>query len=590
MLINLSRTAHSQAFTLDYECSSIEYRVSIGKRHAFADVNYDKGRTALVEKELERLLLSGDSIQEPVNLHGGYFIVLVDEERQSVSCFRDPSGIKSGYYYRSGQQLIIGTNTHYIAKKAGIREFNPLAVRMLLSLEYLYDGLTIYKDLHEVEMGGRLVFGSGLDIAHSSRVKLHLHEKDNSLSWDGNVKQLRENIVQAHARVAGSGNIVLLSGGIDSCVMLAALDEIKDSKSIHTLSYRVKGTKQDETVYARSIADHLGHSNELVEVDPSDPACFRDFGDRLLKMNNPYIGMWIFSLNDASSSDNYYAGQDTRLHTPDVHPLDDFVFSLVKHRSNPLLKAARVAMSPLNALFFKTPLKNSGNKYVRNFDRVLTALDVEEYLLKYFFKLHPEKLEKIGIPFRDYGDIKRFFRLDLSAVRNKRHLYNLIVNLKWREQYTDDIRYLQDMGKMCGTYIQMPFYDPQLAEFSSGIPYEWASKYTRGRDQFDNSPTMVNKLLLREAFRDKLNDTVYYRKKAVSVTNFLLFNGVLGDRIREYLQQDLASSTSFLREHGLEAFAHRFLRGSNWELLDQPFLLRIYYTGVLCYYYNRINH
>src|SRR5690606_35400260 len=110
---------------------------------------------------------------------------------------------------------------------------------------------------------------------------------------------------------------------------------------------------------------------------------------------------------------------------------------------------------------------------------------------------------------------------------NKRHLYNEIVRIIWGEQYTDDIRYMQDMARISSTYIAMPFYDKQLSEFSSSIPFEYASMFEQGKDTFTHSNVRVNKIILREAYKDKLNPDVLYRKKAVQLLIFYYLKVVL---------------------------------------------------------------
>lgn len=68
-------------------------------------------------------------------------------------------------------------------------------------------------------------------------------------------------------------------------------------------------------------------------VDPADPKIVADYEDDLQKMNNPVFGNWIFRphlSNDISV--RYFAGQDTRLHTPSVNSVDMKVIDRISHQ------------------------------------------------------------------------------------------------------------------------------------------------------------------------------------------------------------------------------------------------------------------
>ena len=216
------------------------------------------------------------------------------------------------------------------------------------------------------------------------------------------------------------------------------------------------------------------------------------------------------------------------------------------------------------------------------------ALNTKRYILKYFFKLDRSSLRSMGVPLHMWDRIKARLTVDLEKTDNSRQLYNEIVRIKYREQYTDQIRYIQSLARVCGTYIALPFHNATLAEYCSSIPFEQATRFTVGRERYSSRKTIVNKLILRRAFRDKLNDEVYYRKKAVSSSLHLLFNGVLGDFIGEIVRDDLSASNSFLKKYRLERLVERFRCKSGWKAGDEKYLDRIYCMATLCIYNKHI--
>ncbi|MCH2110009.1 MAG: asparagine synthase-related protein [Polyangiaceae bacterium] len=115
----------------------------------------------------------------------------------------------------------------------------------------------------------------------------------------------------ATAAYQGRENLVLLSGGVDSCVMTAALREA--SVDFRCVAYRVQGTQFDETPYAVAQANHLQVPCEVIDVDPS--RSIHNFSEIALGTNNLEVGNFTYCDFGLSSEDLVFAGQDTRLHT-----------------------------------------------------------------------------------------------------------------------------------------------------------------------------------------------------------------------------------------------------------------------------------
>jgi hypothetical protein len=105
-----------------------------------------------------------------------------------------------------------------------------------------------------------------------------------------------------------------------------------------------------------------------------------------------------------------------------------------------------------------------------------------------------------------------------------------------------------------------------------------------GRGRFSNKKRLVKKYMLRQSLKDKMNDTVYYRAKAVSSTMYLMFNGVLGELIRDELKRDVDGKRSFVNDFKLNSFIEKFLNTSVFEVSDEGYLLKIYQIGTLVIY------
>jgi asparagine synthase (glutamine-hydrolysing) len=586
MLINYIFNNNILNYELSFGCFAIE----TNERIIFVQLAFDLSKRKVSEDYLKSLDEKSISIEEiEQNIPGGFFIVIFHRENKKWSCLRDTSGLKSGYFFHYKSGFYIGTNVHNIAKKAKDITISKVAVDMLLASEFILDGLTIYSEISEFKKGGIYTIDLGNKFTLVSNNPLQLSTKENDLSYSENKKLLKDYICKAHSKLVGSENSIYLSGGTDSCVMLAALDEVADRSSINNITYKVKGTDQDETVYAQKAAKFLGYNCHVIEINPNSNEITQGLEQKILNMNNPYIGALIFSPLIDGAENHLFSGQDTRLHTPDVNWLCKNVLEKMINNGKINYERKKMVEAILNT-YYSSKLHYSSNKVLKNLDQLLLGyLCPEGYLQKIVFKNNPNKLGDYHLTNidnkarEDYFDVKNIDHLTL------RKLYNLIVEKKWGEQYTDDIRYMTDMGYNSGHYTQMPFYDMELSRFSSSIPFDYSQKFTTGTNQFSNDKVKVNKVLLREAFEGKISPDIIYRKKAVSITVFLLFNGSLGNIVKTELEKDLNSNDSLIKEYNYLNFVERYLNTQKWNKNDQSYLLRIFYLYTVLIYKKQLN-
>lgn len=579
MLIRIYKK--SKGLELDFEnIEPTENVVETDRFFYFFDVNTVNKKSIIDKLKAQQFLISYLEINKLMK--GNFFTVIYDKKNKELTVYRDKSGIKSGYYHQQSDALIIGTNVHDVTLKSGVKSFNKTAVYKYIYGDFLFNGETFYEGIGEFKRGGSYSYNSLLELKSEVFFTIELPTQDNDLSEVENITQLRSEIDHAHQDYLSDKNNILLSGGIDSVAMLIALDDITTKDKIHSISYKVKETLEDETFYAKSIADHLEIPIEIKEIDPKSKANYSLFEERILKMNNPYVGMWIFGNFKGTPNEMFYAGQDTRLHTPSVNPIDRIAFSLVAKKDTLVV----LVLTKFAALFRSLIMlfNYKGNKYLRELYKLSFVFNVEQYISKYYFNLDQKNFESYGFPYEVYQELETYFKLDYTKIKSPRALYNKIVELKWSEQYINDIRYLQDIAKLNTTYIAMPFYLEPIAKFSASIPFQLSVKTMMGRGRFSNKKRLVKKYMLRQSLKDKMNDDVYYRAKAVSSSMYLVFNGVLGDLVRTELQQDLLLNNSFIKAFKLEAFVAEFLTATEFKVSDEGYLLKVYQLGMLAVY------
>lgn len=578
---------NSKKIYLDARLEKTEYVIENDRFIFLIDTNITKDREANLRQALNTLSVEKTGEINTV-LKENYFVTIIDKTTLEVHLMRDICGVKTGYFSSNENELIIGSVMHEVAKKSGQNSFDSVGVEQLICSGYLLDGQTLYQGVEEINTGTHITFNSNLHAVELQRDYVQFAEKDNDFSAKENFKMLREEFKIAHEKYVSKNNKILLSGGLDSIAMAIALDDLK-AKNTDAVSFRVKDTTQDETVYAKDIAEHLDLPLSITEIDAEVPQNMPQFDEMILKMNNPYFGAWIFGNFKANERTMLYAGQDTRLHTPALNEVDKWAFSLLNHQNKFWLKnLAKPLAAFAKSVFEKWNWDKSSSSILKNLHKATHIFDLESYLKKFYLKLGKEQLENRGLPVEHYAHYEAHFDLDLSKISSQRMLYNKLVELKWGEQYLYDMRYLQDLARINGTYIAMPFYNQRLAKFSSGIPFKLATKALFGRARFGKKRSIIYKYVLRHALKDKLTDMSFYRAKAVSQTLHQLFNGAVGAKIKTGILNDLKREDSFVKKFKLEAFVEQFLNAKSFQMNDADYLAKIYYIGTLAIYHKEI--
>lgn len=554
----------------------------------FIDTNMSKEKETSIFNKLNELQeRSFDNLSDI--FHGNYFAVIINKRTSEIQILRDVCGVKTGYYTVENKKIIISTLMHDVADEKTELSYNDTAVGQILYSNYLLDGHTIWQDVLEVKAGTSLLFNGNFEIIQQECDEIKMAEQDNSLTLKENFKALRQEIEEAHRPYLSKENIIFLSGGLDSITMLATMDDIAKDHKVDSLSFKVKDTEQDETVYALDISKHLNAKNTVREIDPDDLPNITQFEAKMLQMNNPYFGSWIFGNFAGGLEKMYYAGQDTRLHTPALNEVDKWAFALLPYQDSFLLKKIAQPLAKLCQNFMKRIGWDKGATMLqRNLYKATYLFDLKEYVQRIYLKINKDKIKKKGLPTDWYDDYAAHFAFDLNQIKTPRALYNKLVKLKWKEQYIYDMRYLQDMARMNETYIALPFYNKKLAEFSSSIPFGWATKATLGRGRFGSARRIIYKYVLRHTYRDKLNDLNFYRAKAVSQTLHQLFNSDLGIQVKFLLKSDLQEKDSFIHRYRLETIVDKFLKIDKFTTEHDDIMGSIHYIAALTVWHKYI--
>ncbi|HSL63892.1 MAG TPA: asparagine synthase (glutamine-hydrolyzing) [Gaiellaceae bacterium] len=202
----------------------------------------------------------------PQRLRGMFAVAVWDARRHRLLLARDPFGIKPLYWADDGEELLFASELRAFPRG----DVDPDALEAFLAFNAIPHPLSIFRGVHKLEPGHRLVWEHGA--ARLERFARHAPvlagelrgERDDVLA-----EELRERLrdaVRAHL-VSDVPVGVLLSGGVDSG-LLAALAAEESGEPVSTFSIGFAEGSFDETADARLVAARYATDHHELVLRP----------------------------------------------------------------------------------------------------------------------------------------------------------------------------------------------------------------------------------------------------------------------------------------------------------------------------------
>ena len=217
------------------------------------------GDSALIPHAYEEW---GDAFAE--RLHGMFAIALWDGRRERLVLARDALGKKPLLYARLPDgSLAFASETKALLQLPALpRELDLAQIDAFLALQY-----TPRSGLRAVQQvpPGSLVIVEGSSLRVERYWSPRAAEIDAGVDW---AELVRSEVVAAVRRrlIADVPLGALLSGGIDSSILVAAMAEAS-TEPVRTFTVGFPDAAYDERSYARTVAEHFGTQHEELEVD-----------------------------------------------------------------------------------------------------------------------------------------------------------------------------------------------------------------------------------------------------------------------------------------------------------------------------------
>ena len=203
-------------------------------------------------------------------LDGMFACAIWDLKNKKLIIARDRLGIKPLYYWFNNKNLIFASEIKSILQYEEVeRQINYDGLSQFITYAYTIDGQTLLKNINELLPGHKLTYDISEKIIKIEKYwdfklqKNTFSEKENFEQ----VKKLLEDAVDKR-RVSDAPLGALLSGGLDSSVMVAILNKFSE-KPIKTFTTGF-GNDLDEFEEAKIVAEHCGTEHNEIMIDFSD--------------------------------------------------------------------------------------------------------------------------------------------------------------------------------------------------------------------------------------------------------------------------------------------------------------------------------
>jgi asparagine synthase (glutamine-hydrolysing) len=484
---------------------------------------------------------------------GGMFAFAIwDAGEDRLVLMRDRLGKKPLYWALDPQgALVFGSEVKALAQHPRLSlEIEPKHLPEYLAFGYVTTPRSLYRGVHKLPPGSRLVFSPGreprIERYWSLDERVPRPERMTEREAKGAVREAIGRAVERRL-VADVPVGAFLSGGIDSAIVVAEMSA-RSSARVRTFTAGFRGDRSyDERDAARRIAAHFGTDHTELEVAPS-PA---DLLGRLLDHHDEPYG-------DSSAIALFAIAEATKRHLSVVLTGDggDEVFAGYTRFRGDLVagfipkRAARLASRMVELVpeprGYKHPL-SLARRLVEHADR-----SRDEQLLAWNTYFIGERLRGLlrrelfpafdpWSVLRDQGELLERSGERLDAVLR----HNLATYL------LDDLLVKADRMTMAvGLEARSPFLDTDLVELAFRIPA--GIKMPRGR----------LKHLLREAYCDVLPREVLERKKhgfGVPVSRW--WQGELREMVDDLLLSGTARTVAYLETEAVHAMVREHRSG-----------------------------
>jgi asparagine synthase (glutamine-hydrolysing) len=207
-------------------------------------------------------------------LDGMFAIALYDAIKSQLILARDHLGKKPLFYseMRDGGVVFASELAALMVHPRVSRELSADAVDQFLSYRVIPAPHTIYRRARKLEPGSQLFVRTGLGARAVSYWQPSFSDELQGVTDDEAADELHRRLASAvDARLEAEVPLgAMLSGGLDSSLVVAMANAKRDTGTFKTFSVGFADPLFDERPHAQRVADHLGVGHRCHEITPAD--------------------------------------------------------------------------------------------------------------------------------------------------------------------------------------------------------------------------------------------------------------------------------------------------------------------------------
>ena len=409
------------------------------------------------------------------HLNGMFGLAIWDEKKQRLILARDRMGIKIVYYKIEDGLLYFGSEIRAIL--AGLKkkpEINPAAINLFLRYRYTPAPHTIYKDIQKLAAGTCLIVENG-----NVELKRWWNYKPQPFDPVPKEAQVKEEILELYRQAVKSHLLsdvplgILLSGGVDSSMLLALMNEFGENWKSFTVGYG-KSFHDDELEDAKETADIFNSSHYSVEINQER---FEETLSKIIAcVEEPIASSSIVPMYHVCQK----ARQEVKVALMGQGP-DELFGGYTRHlgvQYGKYWRSMPVSMQkPIRKLFSML----SRNESVR---RGLYSLEVPQRMIRYqqIFSVMSESL--IDGLFKDKvlpegtGDLILDSWKDLETLIEKTDELSGFQYLEIRSSLPDELLMYGDKLSMAHSLeVRVPYLDQKIVEYVERLPANYKIRF-----------------------------------------------------------------------------------------------------------------
>lgn len=198
--------------------------------------------------------------------NGMFAFALWDGRDQNLYLVRDPTGIKSLFYAEKNNALYFASEPEPLFEfRDCSRALDNRAIMQFLHYRFVPSPRTLYRDVKQLEPGEVRTYSDGEVTSEINAVRSNKASRSGqSVDIDALDDVLKESVDRHLLSDVPVG--LLLSGGVDSALLLSYLSEVGDrDTSTFTVGFTAEFSK-DERSLAEETADHFGADHHEVSL------------------------------------------------------------------------------------------------------------------------------------------------------------------------------------------------------------------------------------------------------------------------------------------------------------------------------------